>query len=303
MTTKEALTANDLVEMIRKRYVANRNGLYQPYVVLEQVPDGIGMHQGHWIDVAVFGLWASKGLTRSAFEIKVSRSDFIHELQTPMKHQWVKESFHEFWFVAPQDVIQIDELPNGSGWMCPRGNKLVIKKHCVRNDNPKLDDVLLAAFMRAASKEIDRLGKVSEEEVLEKSKRYQDLKVFEQAVKLFCEKRGVTVFGGGSYGVDEIVRDLERASGIKEFDQDLYQLAEVTENFQRKVTDLFGIFAVIASESILARKELGEFLISKWGTHEGDALQLFRNNNGDGLHKYQEEYKELVKVIEKMGGK
>ena len=37
--------------------------------------------QSRWIDVAVFQMWKTKGLTRSAFEIKVSRSDFISEMR------------------------------------------------------------------------------------------------------------------------------------------------------------------------------------------------------------------------------
>lgn len=84
------MEAKELVDLIRKRYHTAKDG-FNPAVVLEQVPDGTGMFQGRWIDVAVFQMWASKGLTRAAFEVKVSRSDFLSELQNPEKHQWCKE--------------------------------------------------------------------------------------------------------------------------------------------------------------------------------------------------------------------
>jgi hypothetical protein len=146
------VTAEYLVNLIRQRYPVYRDDGFHRYVVLEQVPDGTGMYQGHWIDVAVFHMWPSSGLLRSAFEIKISRSDFLRELQYPNKYKWVQDSFHEFWYVAPQGVIKREELPANAGWLCPRANKLTVKRHAVKNENPKLDDLLLAGFMRAAAK-------------------------------------------------------------------------------------------------------------------------------------------------------
>ncbi|MBU2177548.1 MAG: hypothetical protein KJ556_20850, partial [Gammaproteobacteria bacterium] len=131
--------AEDLVTLIRKKYKTDANG-YNPCVVLEQVPDGTGMYQSRWIDVAVFQMWASKGLTRTAFEIKVSRSDFLSEIQSPQKHAWCRESFHYFFFVAPKDIIQVEELPDGVGWLYPRGSQLCTGRQARINDNPKLDD-------------------------------------------------------------------------------------------------------------------------------------------------------------------
>ena len=79
-------TAEQLVSLVRERFEL-KNGVFNQCVVLEQVPDGTGAIQHRWIDVAVFQIWESKGLTRSAFEVKVSRSDFLHELQHSEKHQ------------------------------------------------------------------------------------------------------------------------------------------------------------------------------------------------------------------------
>lgn len=206
------MNAEDLVKMIRQRYPLDRPDGYQKYVVLEQVPDGTGINHAHWIDVAVFDLWPSKGLLRSAFEIKVSRSDFIRELQNPNKHKWVLESFHEFWFVAPQDVIQVEELPLRAGWMCPRGNKLVVKRHAVKNDNPKLDSTLLAAFMRAAAKEISRIQLTVAKDILDNSEEYHLAKLFQEAVRNFLKIRGDLRFTNRATSVDEVTNWLEEAT-------------------------------------------------------------------------------------------
>jgi hypothetical protein len=108
------MKASDLVNLIRAKYETNSRG-FNPYVILEQVPDGTGGYQNRWIDVAVFQMWPSKGLSRSAFEVKIDRADFIHELSHPEKHQWCKDCFHQFWIVAPKDIVQIEELPIGVG--------------------------------------------------------------------------------------------------------------------------------------------------------------------------------------------
>lgn len=266
--------AEDLMAMLRDKYTRDS------YVILEQVPDGTGMFQHRWIDAAVFSLWPSKGLTRRAFEIKVSRSDFIRELQDPLKHQWVEESFHEFWIVAPREVIQDGELPNGVGQMYPRGGKLCIKRHCVRNDNPKLDEVLLAGFMRAAWKGINEAENRKEKDVLATSDNYLRAKACEDAVGAFCQKRGETAILRVDNTVEEVTGYLEKAASSKQIQRDLEHLASVVSSYQRQVVDLFSVFALLAHESILGTDEFGKYLIKAWGLYEGDALEVFRKKRG-----------------------
>lgn len=272
--------AEDLVKLIKARYPMNRPDGYQSHVVLEQVPDGTGMHQGHWIDVAVFSLWASKGLTRHAFEIKVSRSDFIQELQNPLKHKWALECFHQFWFVAPLDVIQLEELPPNIGWMYPKGDKLAVKRHAVPNPSPKLDDVLLAAFMRAASKEIDKALKVTSKEVLESSEEYRRAKVYQDAIILFIKQRGNTSYLEPTTP-EAVVKWLDNATMDKQLKQDRDHLLELTGHFQREILNLLNLFLVVANKSLLARDELGNYVVSTYGGQDDlslDTLQSFINS-------------------------
>lgn len=291
------MKADELVTLIRKRYPVNRPNGYQSHVVLEQVPDGTGMYQGHWIDVVVFSLWPHKGLTRSAFEIKVSRSDFFHELQNPMKHKWALESFHEFWFVAPQDVIQISELPFNTGWMCPRGSKLVIKRHATRNQTPKLDDVLLAGFMRAASKEIDRVNRITSKEVLEGSKEYKRAKIFEDAVVSFISQRG-----GSKYMepecYEDVIRWLDDATMDKQLLQDREHLLTAANRFQRDIVGLLSLFLTLANKSLLARDALGGYIVSSFGgDDDGSVEALKKYAQSKNAREYQKRFAELVELV------
>lgn len=291
------MNAEDLVKLIRERYPLDRGG-YHRRVILEQVPDGTGVYQGHWIDVAIFDMWPSKGLLREAFEIKVSRSDFIRELQHPSKHKWLLECFHHFWFVAPQDVIQLEELPANVGWMCPRGHKLVVKRHAVENPNPKLDDTLLAAFMRAAAKEISRVTKVTSKEILENSEEYQLANVFKEAVRSFMAKRGLHKFESSSLTVDEIVTWLGEATLDNQLRQDRDHLLEVAGRFQREVISLLNIFLVIANKSLFARNELGAYIVQTYGGDDGENIEnlkaLAKRAKAFGSEK---RYAQIVELI------
>ncbi len=293
--TAEELKAEDLVNLLRRRF-ASQNGAYNRSVVLEQVPDGTGMNQSHWIDVAVFEMWPSKGLSRLAFEIKVTRSDFLRELQTPDKHKWCRDSFHEFWFVAPKDVVQIEELPQGIGWMYPRGDKLCIARHAIRNPTPILGDNLLAGFMRAAYKEIEASTKLRAEKILGDSTDYKHASLYREAVLRFLHERGILPV----YEVtaDNVYSKLSDATLDKQLKQDSDQLLRVSQSFQRAVASLSTLFLVIAKKSLIARNELGDYLVKTYGTRDEDAIEVLRELGKDSkISDYQKRYLELVELL------
>lgn len=279
--------AEDLLQMIHQRYRGDE------YVVLHEVADGTGMYQRRWVDAAAFSLWPSKGLTRSAFEIKVSRSDLLRELQNPMKYQWARESFHEFWYVGPREIFQDGELPIGAGLMCPRGDKLTIRTHCQRNDSPKLDDNLLAAFMRGAAKGVDIAKAVITKDVLDHSPEYQQAREFEEAVHLFCESHGVRSRHVVS-SISAIMAKLEEASGDEEVKQARRQLFDVAGRFQREVADLANLMAVIAHRGVVARDELGEFAVSHWGYNDDYSVEALKQAKYPREKKYADAIKTLL---------
>ena len=262
--------AEDIITMIRNRYDSRE------WVVIEQVADATGMYQRRWVDAAAFSLWPSKGLTRAAFEVKVCRADFIHELQNAVKHKWCRESFHEFWFVGPKEIFQEVELPEGVGLMCPRGNKLTIRTHCRRNDSPVLDDSLLAAFMRGAAKEIERFKKCNEQDMLDQSLAYQRALTYEAAAKYFCECHGVTLLDRAGDNKEDVLARLESAITDDQIKKDREQLLYIAGRFQREVCSLINLVAIVAHKGILARDDLGRNVIKYFGGEDEDSLEVIK---------------------------
>ncbi len=289
------MNAEELVKLLRSKYRTEDNG-FNPRVILEQVPDGTGFVQKRWIDVAVFEMWSTKGLRRSAFEIKVTRNDFLNELSHPEKHAWCLECFHFFWFVAPKDVIQVEELPAGAGWMYPKGQRLCVARHPVLNPSPKLDDFLLAAFMRAAHKEIETASKRCERDVLDSSSEHIAAKWYMEATLQFLQAHHDIPSHPESAA--EILKALNEATADQQFKQDRDRLLDMTGKFQREIAGLLSLFAVIANKSLLARDELGRFVVSAYGGNDSEGLESLKElAKSARATDYERRYAELIEIL------
>lgn len=287
-------TSNDILNLIKDKYKSPK-GSFESTVVLEEVPNGTGGFQSRWIDAAVFEMWPSKGLSRSAFEIKVSRSDFLQELKQPEKHSWCKECFHFFWIVAPKDVIQsLEELPPGAGWMYPAGKRLCIAKHATHNDTPRLDDRLLAAFMRAANKKICDTAKSVEVDALANSLEYQRARECEKAVGQFLAESDREVYYPNPKDKEGILKALREAKLEKGLQQDREHLLMIGQRFQEDITNLLNLFLVIANKGLLARNELGEHIVSAFGGVTNDNVSLLRKH----IHDNNKAITDLVLKLE-----
>jgi len=81
------------------------------WATFSELRDSTGFGQSRTIDVATFNMWKSGRYARIAYEIKVSRNDFLRELDQPEKHAWVEDHFHETYFAAPAGLIKPEEVP------------------------------------------------------------------------------------------------------------------------------------------------------------------------------------------------
>lgn len=70
-----------------------------------------------YADAVAVGLWRSHGHQVEGFEIKVARSDWLHELKQPGKSEPVMRYCHRWWLVCTPGVAKPDELPPGWGMM------------------------------------------------------------------------------------------------------------------------------------------------------------------------------------------
>lgn len=174
------MTAKDITELLRQRYCPPE------WAFFSELRVGTGYTGGSHNQVKIpeqrldgwtINCWPSKGLTTIAFEIKVSRSDFLSEIANPDKRQQAISLSNEFYFVVPDGLIKVDEIPEECGLIAAKENSIRIVKKPVSNDDPLLNWHFVASIAR-------RSGEVSTETYrVEKQRSSRILRQLEQVKK------------------------------------------------------------------------------------------------------------------------
>lgn len=149
-TAENTITAQDI-----RRLIADRHGLDKldsrghEWALFFELRNGTGYgKQERYLDALALNLWPSKKFWRVAYEIKVSRADFLKELEQPEKRAFGREISHEFWFVCAPGVARPEEIPEGCGLMVANKGKLR-KVVVARQHEPRsLTDREIAAIAR-----------------------------------------------------------------------------------------------------------------------------------------------------------
>lgn len=108
---EKPITAVELAQALRLRYPLEKGWL----VMTEATPPVQRGKTARRFDVVVISLWKSMGLHVHGYEIKVSRSDWLRELENPEKANMLRQYCTAFWAVAPRGLIAQTEMPVGWG--------------------------------------------------------------------------------------------------------------------------------------------------------------------------------------------
>lgn len=85
------------------------------------------------IDAFAMRFWGSNaGRIRVAYEVKVSRSDFLAELRKPAKRQLGMALSHEFYFAVPKGLVSVEEVPADCGLVEMAGTRSKVARKAPR---------------------------------------------------------------------------------------------------------------------------------------------------------------------------
>lgn len=87
------------------RLLAQKYGETGHYACATEVSNGPGSYAHRRLDFVAVNCWPSEGLKIMAFEIKVSKSDFRHELTDASKHNIFFDEIDNYSIVAPNYVL------------------------------------------------------------------------------------------------------------------------------------------------------------------------------------------------------
>lgn len=97
-------------------------------------------------DAFAMNMYPSKEFKRIAYEVKISRSDFLREIKTPDKRRAAVELSNQFWFVTPRDIVKDGEIPEECG-------HLIIDYPKPKPDGKTSDHLRLRVAVRAPVRE------------------------------------------------------------------------------------------------------------------------------------------------------
>lgn len=106
------IEAKTIIEALRKRHPKDQWAFFPEL----RIGTGAGKDAEQRLDVWAIAYWPStQGIKRVAYEVKVSRSDFLAELKNPLKRRRALLLSNEFYFAAPKGLIGVSELPPEAG--------------------------------------------------------------------------------------------------------------------------------------------------------------------------------------------
>lgn len=123
-TPKDGMTTAELDELLYRHFIPEKDqlsiqGAGAVYLTEVTAPG----HSGRRADAVHVGLWSSRGAGHvDVCELKISRADWLRELEKPEKAEAWWPYCDAFWLVVPTaDIVKEGELPRGWGLMTPGG--------------------------------------------------------------------------------------------------------------------------------------------------------------------------------------
>jgi len=155
----QILDADKIKEIICQQYNTDE------WVVLKEVRTNTGYKSKYtdgypftekYIDIMVLNCWPSKGYLKIAFEIKLTKNDFINELKKPEKRWLAMMYSNEFYFVVPKEVLDWRDIPWGCGLIevirnqCDGEWQLKVTKKAPLKDASPLPEGFIMSMLRNA---------------------------------------------------------------------------------------------------------------------------------------------------------
>ncbi len=104
-------TEREMLDLLERSLAKHGNGGSGEYAFMRQVRNSSGFNANRTFDGVAVGLWPSRGHDIHVYEVKVSRSDWLHELRQPKKADDAARVADRFSIVAPRDVVDLAEVP------------------------------------------------------------------------------------------------------------------------------------------------------------------------------------------------
>lgn len=207
-TMKEKqVTARNVINALRLRFPSPQ------FTFLEQVANGTGARQYRWADAIAMSVWPSRGFDIHGIEVKVSRHDFLSELNKPDKSAAVQKYCNRWWMaIGDERIVRPGELPPTWGLLVLAGDKMKCLVEAPALEPEALTVEFVASVLRNMAKaeesQLETAKPKSYREGYDKAKEYElkflreNHQQLEKSLAEFEEKSGIKIdrWTGGNVG-------------------------------------------------------------------------------------------------------
>lgn len=247
------MNTKEVKEALKLKYESNE------WALLFEVRNATGaIHTQRYADAIAMNLWPSRGLSVIGFEIKVSRSDWLHELKKPEKADPIIKYCDYFYLVlGDKNIVKGGELPENWGLMIPFGeNRLKIKKEAPKLDSKSLDRGFIASMMRQAMNQLTMESEIKKqvnervderkkhlEQLYESDKKRYEIEIdkMRSVITMFEERTGINIYKRYHYSdlEDQIeIIKFFRSGNVGSMLERLRRLGVELQNISSKVNNL-----------------------------------------------------------------
>lgn len=192
------------------------NQLERHYIGPEDLPGGVFLREVQMIregrtrraDAVYLSFTRSRGWGIDVAEVKVSRADYLTELNKPVKAEAWWQHSSRFWIVSPgPDITPVDLLPEGWGLMCPqaRGRRFKVWKAPAER-TPEVDLALLIEIAK-------KLDTIRAQAVYEAKRAAED--DCRDRLRKAAEHREAAQMTGTAVAKVRLLDELEEATGLR----------------------------------------------------------------------------------------
>lgn len=212
------MNESDISELLALKYAP------PAWAYLPQVRNGTGWQRSQirTADGLAMSLYPSRGIDLYGFEIKVSRSDWHHELANPEKAEHFFGMCDYWWVVAPKEIVLLEEVPPTWGFMSITGKKFKVEKQAPKLHPKQMDRLQLAAIMRNLQENFSPQAQIiaaEERGIAEGRKEGADvvkslndqLKKHQKNIEAFGRASGISIF---SWDSEDRLREIGKAVNI-----------------------------------------------------------------------------------------
>jgi len=145
-------TAASIIEALRRHHSGASYGAPWAFFAELRIGTGYGREAEQRIDAWAMALWPSAQFKRVAYEVKISRSDFLREIKDPGKRRRAMVFSNEFYFATPFGLLKESEIPPECGLVEIRPDgRLRTVVDAPHRDTPPPSWRFMAAIIRRAN--------------------------------------------------------------------------------------------------------------------------------------------------------